>query len=44
MIGKKWIYLERNTLCRQGGPSQKAGVASKGDVASFYGLSNFMGS
>ena len=42
-IGKQWIYLERNTLCRQGGPSQKVRVASKGDVIRFYGLSNFTG-
>ena len=35
--------LFRNILRRQGGPSQKVRVASKGDVIRFYGLSNFMG-
>ena len=37
VTGKKWIYLERNTLHRQYGPSQKGRVASK------YGVVIFMG-
>ena len=41
VTGKKWIYLERNTLHRVG-PSQRVSVASKCDVASFYGLGNFI--
>ena len=36
VIGKKWIYLERNTLHRQCGPSQKARVAPEYGVVSFY--------
>ena len=36
-IGKKWIYLERNTLHRQEcGPSQKARAAPGYGVVSFY--------
>ena len=42
MIGKKWIYLERNTLHkREHGPPQRATMASKRGVVSFYGLGNF---
>ena len=33
----KWFYLENNTLHRQYGPPQKARVASKCGVFSFYG-------
>ena len=38
VIGKKWIYLERNTLGRQTecGPSQKAREAPEYEVVSFY--------
>jgi len=43
VIGKKWIYLERNTLHRQCGPFQKVRVASKHSVINFYGLGNFVG-
>ena len=44
MIGKKWIYLERNTLCRQGvGHHRGLSVALKSDTVSFYGLDNFIG-
>ena len=28
VIGKKWIYLKRNTLCRQHGPSQHVSCCS----------------
>ena len=41
MIGKKWIYLERNTFHRQACRlSQRQSVASKHGVASFYRLGN----
>ena len=44
VIGKKWIYLERDTLhvqaCRL---SQRANAASECGVVSFYGLGNFIG-
>ena len=44
VIGKNWIYLERNTLDRQEcEPSYRASVASKCGVVSFYGLGNFIG-
>ena len=45
MIGKKWIYSERNTLCRQEyGPSQRLSTEARKDgVVNFYGLGNFMG-
>ena len=37
VIGKKWIYLERNTLHRkEQGPSRKATVAPGYGLASFY--------
>ena len=36
LIGKKWIYLERNTVHRQCGPSQKVTVAADCGVDSFY--------
>ena len=39
LIGKKWIYLKRNTECR---PPQKA-KALKYGVVSFYGLDYFIG-
>ena len=42
-IGKKWIYLERNTLhIEEYGLSQRARVTLKCGVVSFYGLGNFM--
>ena len=43
VIGKKWIYLEREEQIPHRGceSSQKARVASK--YASFYGLGNFIG-
>ena len=37
VTGKKWIYLDRNTLHRQYASSQKGRVASK------YGVVIFMG-
>ena len=43
VIGKKWIYLENNTLHGQIGPPQKVRVASKCGVFSFYGLGNIIG-
>ena len=43
VIGKKWLYLERNIIHRQHGPSWKERVPSKYGVVSFYGLSNFIG-
>ena len=43
VIGKKWIYLERNIIHRQYGPSWKERVPSKYGVVSSYGLSNFRG-
>ena len=44
VIGKKWIYLERNTLHRQEcGPSQRESAASKCGAVSFYGLGKFIG-
>ena len=44
VIGKKWIYLERNTLHRQCGPSQRVSLAvPKFGVVSYYGLGNFIG-
>ena len=37
VIGKKWIYLEKNTPHRQeSGPSQKARAAPGYGVVSFY--------
>ena len=44
VIGKKWIYLERNTLHRKCGPSQRVSLAlPKFGVVSYYGLGNFIG-
>ena len=41
MVGKKWIYLERNTSQTECGPSQRESlVVSKGVLVSFYGLGN----
>ena len=42
LIGKKWIYSdsERSTLHRQCGPSQRANVAVKCGMVSFYRLGN----
>jgi len=42
VIGKKWIYLERNILHRVWAISEGK-RASKYDVVSFYVLSNFIG-
>ena len=36
MLGKKWIYLERNTVHKQSGPPQKVRVALEYRVVSFY--------
>ena len=36
VIGKKWIYLERNTPQTKCGPSQKVTVAPGYRVVSFY--------
>ena len=36
VIGKKWIYLERNTPQTEGGPSQREGAA-----AGYYGVVSF---
>ena len=44
VIGKKWIYLERNTLHRQNvGRCRGRRAASKLGADSFYGLGNFIG-
>ena len=43
VIGKEWIYLERNTLHRQDVASSKGVRALKVGVISFYGLGNFTG-
>ena len=43
VIGKKWIYLESNTLQIESGPSQKGRATSKYGVINFYGLGNFKG-
>ena len=43
VIGKKWIYLERNTLHRQIVGHLRKKEAPKNGVPSFYGLSNFIG-
>ena len=43
MIGKKWIYSERNTPYTEYGPSQKMRVASEYGVVSFYKLGNLIG-
>ena len=41
VIGKKWVYSERNTLHKQYGPSWRASAeALKYGVVSFYGLGN----
>ena len=42
-LGKKWIYLERNTLHRQSVGHLRRSDPPKYGVASFYGLSNFIG-
>ena len=44
VIGKKWIYLERNTLPRQCGPLQRVSLAVlKFGVVSYYGMGDFIG-
>ena len=43
VIGKKWIYLERNTLHRQSVGHLRKKEAPKYGMLSFYGLSNFIG-
>ena len=43
VVGKKWIYLERNTPQTECGPFQKKREASQYGVVSLYGLGNFMG-
>ena len=43
VIGKKWIYLERNTLHKQIVGHLRKKEAPKNGVPSFYGLSNFIG-
>ena len=37
LLGKKWIYLERNTVHRQCGPTQKARAVPKYGMVSFHG-------
>ena len=41
-IGKKWIYLERNTLHRQSVDHLRRREALKYGAVSFYGLGNFI--
>ena len=43
VIGKKWIYLQRDTPQTECGPSQRARVALKYCLVSFYRLGNFIG-
>ena len=43
VIGKKWIYLERNTVRRQSVDHLRRQEALKYGVVSFYGLGNFTG-
>ena len=43
VIGKKWIYLQRDSPQTEYGPSQKARVALKCGLFSFYRLGNFIG-
>ena len=43
VIGKKWIYLERNTLHRQSVGHLRRQESPKYSVVSFYGLGNFIG-
>ena len=43
VTGKKWIYLERNTLHRQSVGHLRRQEAPKYGVVSFYGLGNFIG-
>ena len=43
MIGKKWIYLERDTFHRQNVVCLRRREAPKYGVASFYGLDNVTG-
>ena len=43
VIGKKWIYLERNTLHRQSVGHLRKKEAPKYGMLSFYGPSNFIG-
>ena len=43
VIGKKWIYLERNTLHRQSVGHLRRREALTYGMVSFYGLGNFIG-
>ena len=43
VIGKKWIYLERNTLQRDCGQSQKVRVAQGMGLSVCIGMVNFLG-
>ena len=43
VIGKKWIYLERDTLHRQNVGHLRRREALKYGVVSFYALGNFIG-
>ena len=43
MTGKKWIFLERNTLHRVWAISEGEERALKLGVISFYGVDNFIG-
>ena len=43
VIGKKWIYLERNTLHRHNVGHLRRQEALKYGVVSFYELGNFIG-
>ena len=43
VIGKKWIYLERDILHRQTEGQPRRRETMKYGVVSFYGLGNFTG-
>ena len=43
MIGKKWIYLKRNTIHRVWAISEGKRSWEKHGVVSFYRLGNFIG-
>ena len=42
VIGKKWIYLERNTFHRQSVVHLRRREALKYGMVGFYGLGNFI--
>ena len=43
VIGKKWTYLERNTVHRQSVGHLRRQEVPQNGVVSFYGLGNFIG-